>query len=80
MSIAAGQYGRPLSKEEKCSLYSVSTEDYFRCLKSSNVQLFSPGQQLKWWGWIILIILIAFGSYYVGPLFFSFMSGQKVRF
>jgi hypothetical protein len=80
MSIALGQYGRPLSKEEKCSLYSVSTEDYFKCLERAQVRLFSPEQQIKWWGWILILILVAFGGYYTGPLFLSFMSGQKVRF
>ena len=31
---------RPLNPEEKCTEYSVSSEDYFRCLKRSNIQLF----------------------------------------
>ena len=31
---------RPLNPEEKCTEYSVSSEDYFRCLKRSNIELF----------------------------------------
>lgn len=31
---------RPLNPEEKCTEYSVSSEDYFRCLRRSNIQLF----------------------------------------
>ena len=57
--MSSGQGNRPLSKEEKCSLYSVSSEDYFRCLKSSNVQLFSaPLQALPGWATVLIIIFI----------------------
>jgi len=60
MSIDLSQGGRPLSKEEKCTLYSISTEDYFKCLKSSNVQLFSPTQALSKGAIIGIIVAIFF--------------------
>jgi hypothetical protein len=48
---------RPLSHEEKCTLYSISSEDYFRCLKSSQIQLFqSPKQQLPTWAIVLIVI------------------------
>ena len=59
MSIDLSQGGRPLSKEEKCTLYSISSEDYFKCLKSANVQLFSPSQSLPA-GAVFAIIVVIF--------------------
>lgn len=58
MSIDLSQGGRPLSKEEKCSLYSISSEEYFKCLKNSNVQLFSPSQSLPTGALIGIIVVI----------------------
>ncbi len=58
--MSSGQGSRPLSKEEKCSLYSVSSEDYFRCLKSSNVQLFSAPLQALSGVTIAIIIIVIF--------------------
>ena len=58
MSIDLSQGGRPLSKEEKCSLYSISSEDYFKCLKSANVQLFSPSQSLSTPTIIAIVVII----------------------
>jgi hypothetical protein len=54
---------RPLSPEEKCTEYSVSSEDYFRCLKSSDIQLFSsrirltPNQAMNRAVSLILVLL-----------------------
>lgn len=58
MSIELSQGNRPLSKEEKCSLYSISSEDYFRCLKSANVHLFSPTQELPKVAIVAIVIVI----------------------
>jgi len=49
-------------KEKKCTEYSVSSEDYFRCLNSANVKLFAshirtyPKQSLP--GWTIALIIV----------------------
>ena len=54
---------RPLNPEEKCTEYSVSSEDYFRCLKSSGIQLFSgrirttPNQAMNRAVSLILVLL-----------------------
>ena len=50
-------------KEKKCSLYSVSSEDYFRCINSSQVQLFAhirtyPKQALPGWAIALIIVVI----------------------
>jgi hypothetical protein len=79
MSVSLGQGGRPLSDEEKCSLYSVSSDEYFACLKRNKVQLFSPTQKIAWWGWILILIIVIFGGYYGGPLALQMMQGQRVR-
>ena len=79
MSVDLSQGGRPLSHEEKCTLYSISSEDYFRCLKSAKVELFSPTQKIAWWGWILILIIVIFGGYYGGPLALQMMQGQRVR-
>jgi|LauGreDrversion4_2_1035121.scaffolds.fasta_scaffold751367_1 hypothetical protein len=61
---------RPLSPEEKCTEYSVSSEDYFRCLKSSGIQLFgvngiytriTPKQAMN--RAVILILVLLFLHY-----------------
>ena len=77
MSMSLGQGSRPLTKEEKCSLYSVSSEDYFRCINKAQVQLFS--QRIAWWGWILILIIVIFGGYYGGPLALQLMQGQRVK-
>jgi hypothetical protein len=77
MSISLGQGDIPLSKEEKCSLYSVSSEDYFRCINKAQIKLFS--QSISWWGWILILIIVIFGGYYGGPLALQMMQGQRVR-
>ena len=57
MSVSLTEGGRPLSHEEKCTLYSISSEDYFRCLKSSHIELFqSPKQQLPTWTIVLIVI------------------------
>jgi len=60
MSIDLSQGGRPLSKEEKCTLYSISSEDYFKCLKSANVQLFSPTQAIPKGVIAVIIVIVIF--------------------
>jgi hypothetical protein len=80
MSIDLSQGGRPLSKEEKCTLYSISSEDYFKCLKSANVQLFSPTQALPAGAVVaiiivIFIILLALDIKYEVNFFSSFFGG-----
>jgi len=73
MSISLGQGNRPLTNEEKCSLYSVSSEDYFKCINKAQVQLFP--QRIDWLGWILIFIILIFG----GPLVLELMSGQSVK-
>ena len=58
MSVSLGQGGRPLSDEEKCSLYSVSSDEYFACLKRNNVQLFSPLQRMPKLLLILIILVV----------------------
>ena len=54
----------PLTDEEKakkCTLYSISSEDWFRCINRANVELFAlPKQALPGWaiGLIIVVIFI----------------------
>ncbi len=57
---------RPLNPEEKCTEYSVSSEDYFKCLKSSGIQLFgingtytrlTPNQAMNRAVMLILVLL-----------------------
>ena len=68
-------------KAKKCSEYSISSEDYFRCLKSANVELFVvPKMTLPGWAialiiFIIFAVLIAFDLKYKLNYFSSFFNG-----
>ena len=79
MSMQSGQGGRPLSDEEKCSLYSVSSEEYFKCLKRNNINLFTPKQEMAWWKIILILLFVIFGGYYAGPLVFQLMGSMSVH-
>ncbi len=79
MSMQAGQGGRPLTDEERCSLYSVSSEEYFKCLKRNNINLFTPKQEMTWWKWILILLFVIFGGYYAGPLVFQLMGSMSVH-
>lgn len=52
-------------KVKKCSEYSTSSEDWFRCINRANVQLFSspppppyPKQALPGWAIALIIVII----------------------
>jgi hypothetical protein len=46
-----------VSDEKKCSEYSVSSEQYFACLRRNNIQLFqSPKQQLPTWAIVLIVV------------------------
>lgn len=45
------------TEEEKCRLHSLSSEQYFECLRRNNIKLFSPKQELPTWA----IVLISIG-------------------
>jgi hypothetical protein len=75
MSIDLSQGGRPLSKEEKCTLYSISSEDYFKCLNSADVQLFTqalPAGAVVAIVIAIFLILLALDIKYQSNIFSSF--------
>jgi hypothetical protein len=74
----------PLTDEEKakkCTEYSISSEDWFRCINRAQVQLFSyPKQALPGWAiaviiFIIFVVLLALDFKYKLNYFSGFFNG-----
>ncbi len=79
----------PLSdaeKAKKCSLYSISSEDWFRCINKAQVELFAlPKQSLPGWAivliiFVIFIILLALDFKYKLNYFSGFFNGLASLF